>query len=136
MPLTQIFCLIPAGDSIVTDRLYTAIAAGCLPVVISPVLPGAYPHILNYSRFWTVVSVKAFTRHPTALIEQLRAVPAAEVARRQRAMHSLRADLLFNVPGSRVATNFVRTVATTKCFRSIGREPGGGGGPRQKKQPK
>ena len=36
------FCLIPAGDTEVTSRLYSAIAAGCVPVVLSDRLSGAF----------------------------------------------------------------------------------------------
>ena len=36
------FCLVPAGDTEVTSRLYSAIAAGCVPVVLSDGLSGAF----------------------------------------------------------------------------------------------
>ena len=38
------FCLCPAGDTCVTSRLYTAIAAGCLPVVLCDQLSHANAH--------------------------------------------------------------------------------------------
>ena len=115
----QVFCLIPAGDSIVTDRLYTAVAAGCLPVVLAIVKPGAYKEAVNYSAFWHTPSNRAFVRDPNALVAELRAMPAQEVARRQRAMHAARADLLFNVANSRAADNFLRIVAGMRCFGGI-----------------
>ena len=49
------WCLCPAGDTCVTSRLYTAIAAGCLPVVLCDGLQGAFPSTARYSSFWLKV---------------------------------------------------------------------------------
>jgi hypothetical protein len=37
------FCLVPNGDSPPSSRLYLAIAAGCIPVLISDAFEGAFP---------------------------------------------------------------------------------------------
>ena len=123
------FCLIPAGDSIITDRLYTAIAAGCLPVVLSPVRPGAFKELVNYSSFVlpsardsAMASVLKLKMQPGRFLKWLRAIPAAEIAARQRAMHRHRADLLFDAEGSRVVDHFLRSVVAQPCWRR-GRGP-------------
>lgn len=46
---TSLWCLCPAGDTCVTSRLYSAIAAGCLPIVLCDQLNGAFPGIVKYS---------------------------------------------------------------------------------------
>ena len=52
----SIFCLVPPGDTCVTSRLYTAIAAGCIPVVLCDRLVGGFAANANYSSFWVSVS--------------------------------------------------------------------------------
>ena len=79
-----LFCLIPAGDSAITDRLYAAIASGCLPVVLADQLQGAFPARAVYDSFWVRVPMRDFIRRPEHLLTLLRAMPQDEVARRQQ----------------------------------------------------
>ena len=60
---------------------------------------------------------EAFIKEPASLLRILRAMPAAEVAARQRAMAAHRADVLYDVVGTRVGTNLLRAAADTKCLR-------------------
>jgi hypothetical protein len=62
--LNSTLCLIPAGDTCVTSRLYTAIAVGCIPVVICDGLHGAFPHRAQYSQFWIKLSARDWVRDP------------------------------------------------------------------------
>ena len=102
------FCLVPAGDNDVTSRLYSAIAAGCIPVVISPGLSGAFASTVPYDSFWLRVQHQAFVASPVALVPRLEAMPWAERERRRALMAQYAADVLYDVPGSRVASNFLR----------------------------
>ena len=111
------FCLTPAGDNWASARFYTAIAAGCLPVVVADPFNGAFPQQAMYERFWVKVPHEAFIKEPASLLRMLRAMPAAEVAARQRAMAAHRADVLYDVVGTRVGTNLLRAAADTKCLR-------------------
>ena len=111
------FCLTPAGDNWASARFYTAIAAGCLPVVVADPFTGAFPQQAMYDRFWVKVPHEAFIKDPALLLRMLRAMPAAEVAARQRAMAAHRADVLYDVVGTRVGTNLLRAAADTKCLR-------------------
>ena len=83
--ISSVFCLVPAGDSIITDRLYTSMAAGCIPVVIAEPLPGAFKAEARYEEYWVAVSPRTFNRDTTQLIKQLREMPPHEIARRQQA---------------------------------------------------
>ena len=49
----SVHCLVVSGDNHVTDRLYTAIASGCLPVVVADEVQGAFSSAVAYDRFWT-----------------------------------------------------------------------------------
>ena len=104
------FCLTPAGDNWASARFYTAIAAGCLPVVVADPFTGAFPQQAMYERFWVKVPHEAFIKEPASLLRMLRAMPAAEVAARQRAMAAHRADVLYDVPRTRVGSHFLREV--------------------------
>ena len=54
------FCLVPAGDNEVSSRLYSAMSAGCVPVVIANQLSGAFASQIPYSRFWIRVEQSTF----------------------------------------------------------------------------
>ena len=106
------FCLIPAGDSAVTDRLYTAMSAGCLPVIIADSAPLAFDTHIRYLEFALGVPMRNFIRHPVgSSLEVLRQMPRRELLRRQRRMAAHVADVLYDVEGSRVGSNFLREVA-------------------------
>jgi hypothetical protein len=106
------WCLCPAGDTCVTSRLYSAVAAGCLPVVLCDQLQGAFPGAVDYSAFWLKVPVKAFLARPASLLRTLRALTAnaTEMGRRQRALSRARADLLYDLPQSRLGSRFLEAV--------------------------
>ena len=111
------FCLTPAGDNYASARFYTAIAAGCLPVVLADPFTGAFPLQAMYDTFWVKAPQEDFVRDPASLLRTLRAMPAAEVAARQRAMAAHRADVLYDVVGTRVGTNLLLAAAGSKCFQ-------------------
>ena len=110
------FCLCPAGDTCVTSRLYTAIAAGCIPVVLCDQLVGAFAGAARYDSFWLKVPTKAFLRQPQALLPMVRAIAynATELNRRQRALAAARSEVLYDAPASRVGTHFLNAV-TGRC---------------------
>ena len=117
------FCLIPYGDTETTSRLYTAIAASCLPVVIANQLSGAFASLVPYDSFWLRVEQLSFVRAPPlALLHRLRNVSAAERGARRQAMARVRADLLYDAPTSRVASNFLR-MAVAGCLPPKQRAP-------------
>ena len=89
------FCLVPAGDNEVSSRLYSAMAAGCLPVVIANQLSGAFASHVPYDRFWLRVEQHAFLSAPTDLIAKLREMPSSEVAKRRAVMQRYVADVTY-----------------------------------------
>ena len=90
------FCLIPAGDNEVSSRLYSAMSAGCVPVVIANQLSGAFASRVPYSRFWLRVEQSAFIASPLALLARLRAIPQAEVAERRSRMLKYVPDVTYD----------------------------------------
>jgi hypothetical protein len=110
------FCLCPAGDTCVTSRLYTAIAAGCIPVVLCDGLVGAFAEHARYSSFWVKFPSKAFLRSPASLLPILRELSsnATEMKRRRRALSAARREVLYDEPWSRVGTRYLEA-AVTRC---------------------
>jgi hypothetical protein len=136
----SLFCIVPLGDSPPSSRLYLAIAAGCLPVIISDHFEGAFAHAVPWRDFSLRVpesSVRPGTS-PTAfnLTAHLQAV-ALETPRlraMQLALQKHAADVLWEAPGSRVgdhaldlATSAVRQTcsATATPTPTSGVAPGG-----------
>ena len=114
----SIFCLIPAGDTYISSRLYSAIGAGCLPVILGdPILRiAAFASRVNYSSFAVVVSEKIFVRQPHMLVPLLRGMPRAEVRRRQQALAEARPHIVFEAADStRAGANFLE-LAVNRCF--------------------
>ena len=112
---TTVFCLSPAGDNCVSARFFSAVAAGCLPVVICDHLAGTFHKMIDYESFWIKYKQSDFTRNPLGIVDYLRAMPASEVLRRQRAMDRYRADILYDTPPYRMGTHILLSAAY--CWR-------------------
>ena len=93
---TSKFCLIPAGDNEVSSRLYSAMSAGCIPVVVANQLSGAFASTVPYSRFWLRVEQSTFIHDPLALLPRLRAFSAAELSERRARMLRFVPDVTYN----------------------------------------
>ena len=113
-----VFCLIVAGDSAITDRLYTAVAAGCIPVIVADELRGAFPSTVPWESFWVRVSMNGFARHPEHVLDLLRGMEPSAIRRLQQELAAHRADVLYDAPGSRVASNFLRELAV-RCLQIL-----------------
>ena len=101
------FCLVPVGDSPPSSRLYLAIAAGCVPVLLSDGFEGAFPSRVPWRDFSlrfeeSTVKLKAFNL--TAKLLTI-AADSDRLLRMQRALQAHAADVLWEAPGSRVATH-------------------------------
>jgi hypothetical protein len=118
MMAISVFCLCPAGDLCTTSRFVSAIAAGCIPVVLCDGLDGpagrkegSHLKPVPFEKFWIKYPVINFMKRPAGLLELLRAMPAAEIARRQTLLRQHRHEVLLQVPCSTAATHFLEEVA-------------------------
>ena len=110
---SSVFCLIPAGDTCEASRIYTAVAAGCIPVVLCDTMRGAFPRQARWETFWIKPSVAAFMKDPAALVHALRAMPADEIRLRQAQLQRARRDVVYDLPDSRAGTNFL--IGASEC---------------------
>ncbi len=119
---TSRFCLVPAGDNEVSSRLYSSIAAGCIPVVVANQLSGAFASLVPYHRFWLRVDENTFISSPRALLPRLRAIAPAEVAARRARMLRHVADVIYtrshggSPRAHRLGSNLLRA-ASDGCLR-------------------
>ena len=68
----SVFCLVPRGDTPSSRRLFDAVAAGCIPVIIGDDYEPPFQHALNYSHFSVRVSVAKMLENPCEVIETFR----------------------------------------------------------------
>ena len=75
------FCLVPSGYTASSRRFYEALAAGCIPVVVSDQFPLPFRDALDWNR----AVVRHGQRDVASLPQKLAAIGAEEVARRRAA---------------------------------------------------
>ena len=109
------FCLVPAGDTPTSRRLFDAILAGCLPVVISDEIDDHMPFAgtVPYGSFIFRVTEADWLRDPVGTLEALLATPDDEIRRRQACM-AIFAPCLNWRSGSGVLSMILRSMRTRK----------------------
>ena len=113
------FCLMPAGDNGARSIMYTALALGCIPVVLcDPLADWQLPYATHvpWAQLWVKPSAASFVRKPASLLPLLRTVSVDDVRRKQAAIARHRADVLYDVPHSRAGTNFA--IDAARCLSS------------------
>jgi len=83
------FCLVAKGDSYSSGTFYSAIHAGCIPVVISDWFSFAFPWIVPYEEFVIRLSETQFLMDPLACLQYIVntfASDMGEMERRTKAM--------------------------------------------------
>ena len=68
---SSIFCLIPRGDSSTSRRLFNAIAAGCIPIIISNRMPLPYKNRIDYLTFTIDIHEEKFIVLNSTLLFEL-----------------------------------------------------------------
>ena len=108
---SSLFCLIPGGDSINTSRLYLAIAANCIPVIIASETSktsgvrwtfAPFPDLIDWSSFSIAVDPEQFLTEPANwLPDMLRAVATNETRLNSMLSHLAEVipHLTYEIPG-------------------------------------
>ena len=71
-------------------------------------MKGAFHREIDYAAFWVKPKASEFIRNPAAVVDALQAMPAEELRKRQAALAIARADVVYDVEGSRAADHFLR----------------------------
>ena len=75
------FCLAPRGDTPSSRRVFDAVAAGCIPVLIADDYTPPFPE-LDWSGFSVRFDLGDAVADPCQVFEQLRRIPATEVSQK------------------------------------------------------
>lgn len=127
------FCLVPVGDSPPSSRLYMAIAAGCVPVIISDKFEGVFPSqvpwrtfTLRFKEAQLSAGGRRAARLPSALnlTAELIAVSTdgARLRAMQTALQTHAADVLWEAPQSRVGNHALGLA--TRAVQRVCKEDG------------
>ena len=80
------FCLVVRGDTSSSRRLFEAIVAGCLPVILSEGLELPFERRVDYASFAYFPSEMEAVMNPKGYIQKLRSIGDDELVRKQQAM--------------------------------------------------
>mmetsp|Transcript_8877 Transcript_8877/g.20728 ORF Transcript_8877/g.20728 Transcript_8877/m.20728 type:complete len:170 (+) Transcript_8877:946-1455(+) len=100
---------LPQGDTPSSSRLFTAIACGCAPIIISDQIKAHLPYASSvpYSAFATFVRERTFTLDPTSIIKDVTTRLRPRLPAIRSAMEASAPDLLYEWHASRVADHLL-----------------------------
>lgn len=93
------FCPIPRGDSAATKRFFSAIVAGCVPVVISDYLPLPFDSFVDYGNAILRIPEKDFMQPDFSLLDLLRAQSPERLAELRTNLDWVRRAISFSPRG-------------------------------------
>ena len=99
------FCFVPRGDTPGSSRLFDAVAAGCIPVIVSDNIELPFRHAIPYKDFTFIIPEDDFIADPegslSRIVELTETDPGALHAMRN-VMLRYAPELSYKAPGSRV----------------------------------
>jgi Exostosin family len=101
--LSSKYCLVLRGDTTSSKRLFSSIAAGCVPVIISDGLKLPFATIIDYSTF-TFTFPESIVHDLKSLFDHIRNVSAVKYSRMRCALTEARRYLIFDHSSDRVAS--------------------------------
>ena len=122
-------CLVPKGDTPTSSRFYSAVACGCVPLVLSDDLGHHLPFSrrVNYS-FVQYLREKDFVENPRAAVSARMGQIQPQLPALRQLMREAAPDLLFEEEGSRVADNMLHEYALACQWAHAGARPLGANG--------
>lgn len=96
----SLFCPVPRGDSAATKRFYCAVAALCIPVLVSDHFPFPFRGKVDYNSFVIHISESDVASGKVDVFRLLANVDPVRIAKMQKAMEYARRDLLYTRIGS------------------------------------
>lgn len=118
----SIFCFVPCGDKPMysSNRLFDAIAAGCLPIFIADRYLGTFSDLVPWNQFSLRISEHGFSpRSAAGLVAKLRAMPNSTITKMQQRLEHYRKDLLLlENGGTRAISNVLTQAARCREMRA------------------
>jgi len=140
------FCLVPRGDSLTSRRLFDAIMAGCVPIILSDGIP--LPFRAELGPLWAAATVQVpllkFMQSPLATVKRAMANGTERATQLRRALFLLRKELRWgsgspfrpspdfgSAPGHVVRAVHRRITRNVECDADVTQPQGAGRGERQ-----
>mmetsp|Transcript_7818 Transcript_7818/g.28907 ORF Transcript_7818/g.28907 Transcript_7818/m.28907 type:complete len:219 (+) Transcript_7818:1726-2382(+) len=95
--MSHVFCWVPRGDNPTGRRLFDALAAGCIPVVLSDFVSSELPFKWKIDWRSCIIQVpeSLFLQDPVAVVEALVTLHPSHIAELQRHGLQARAEVLY-----------------------------------------
>eukprot|EP00270_Netrium_digitus_P013728 TRINITY_DN4595_c0_g2_i5.p1 TRINITY_DN4595_c0_g2~~TRINITY_DN4595_c0_g2_i5.p1 ORF type:complete len:302 (-),score=48.94 TRINITY_DN4595_c0_g2_i5:159-1064(-) len=104
---TSKFCLVPAGDTPTSSRLFDSIVSGCIPIVVSDDIELPFEEFIDYTQFAIFVP-QAFALKKGYLLSFLRQISKSKWRRRQNMMKKVAPAFKFSTsPDPSVAVEYM-----------------------------
>ena len=114
--LRSLFCLCPRGDTPSTSRFYDAIAAGCIPVVISDSFEMPFTSTIDYKGAFVKVLENDMLQDPAAVAKRLVSFDAKQIAAMQSRLRSIAVELDYrDTTRKRTATHLLEAASSQTC---------------------
>jgi hypothetical protein len=92
------FCLVTRGDTSSTRRLFAAINAGCIPLIISHWISLPFERIIDYSTFTVTVDEGDVFNYPQQVIQFLRSFSKTDADKMRRNLLVMKRILFYDSP--------------------------------------
>eukprot|EP00667_Euglena_gracilis_P008332 EG_transcript_8442 len=131
------YCLAPRGDTPTTQRIFNALAAGCVPIIVSDGIRLPLDRLLNWTAFSLAIREAEFLAAPsTAVAGLLAAVSPPRLKELRTNLALARPHLLWRAPRSAVAQNVLAELLSVCRSNGSGGATGGTANPARPIVPK
>lgn len=120
------FCLIIRGDQPGSRSLNRAIRAGCMPLIVSDVLPvfqSLYPKTLQYNDFAVMVQEEDFLVDPIGSLDRAIMLPKPEIEEKLEGLRLMQRIESADQSDSLFVPAFAREVVETMKEKGVGTGP-------------
>jgi hypothetical protein len=116
---TTEFCFVPRGDTPSSRRLFDAVLAGCIPVVISNKVDLPFSHKIPWHKIIIKVEESIWVKSPSSVVREIRNIAAEERTNMRRLMSAYWREIDYESKGrvfSNMLVSFNGAYANTEAY--------------------
>lgn len=91
----SIFCIVPRGDTPTSRRLFDAISAGCIPVILADDIKLPFSTFIDWSAFTVKIPEADVNSHGAKVTKDMLAIPEATIRDMQKKLLQARDDFVY-----------------------------------------